>query len=43
MLKKIGQVSAKRNVSGLFTKSPILLIWLLENNLKQNTKDLSCG
>ena len=29
-IKKIGQVSAKPNVSGLFARSPNLLIWLLE-------------
>jgi len=28
MLKKIGQLSAKPNVSGLFARSPNLLIWL---------------
>jgi hypothetical protein len=29
-IKKIGQVRAKPNVSGLFARSPNLLIWLLE-------------
>jgi hypothetical protein len=42
-IKKIGQVSAKPNGSGIFSRSPDLLIWLLENNMKQNTKDLACG
>lgn len=42
-IKKIGQLSAKPNVSGIFTRSPNLLIWLLENKIKQNAKDLACG
>ena len=42
-IKKIGQVSAKPNVSGIFARSPNLLIWLLEQNIKQNAKDLACG
>tara|TARA_R100000365_G_C2685216_1_gene29143 strand:+ start:229 stop:336 length:108 start_codon:yes stop_codon:yes gene_type:complete len=33
----------KRNVSGVFARLPNLLIWLLENNIKQNAKDLACG
>lgn len=28
-IKKIGQVCAKPNVSGVFARSPNLLIWLL--------------
>jgi len=42
-IKKIGQISAKLNGSSIFAKSPNLLIWLLEQNIKQNTKDLACG
>ncbi len=42
-IKKIGQVSARPKVLGVFTGSPNLLIWLLENKVKQNTKDLACG
>jgi hypothetical protein len=40
-IKKIGQLSAKPNGSGLFARSPNLLIWLLDNNIKQNAKDLA--
>jgi len=42
-IKKIGQVSVKPNVSDIFARSPNLLIWLLEKNIKQNAKDLACG
>ena len=42
-VKKIGQASAKLNVSGIFARSPNLLIWILDRNIKQNTKDLACG
>jgi hypothetical protein len=43
MYKKNRQVSAKLNVSGLFARSPNLLIWLLEEKFKNNAKDLACG
>tara|TARA_R110000751_G_scaffold137079_3_gene240427 strand:- start:27637 stop:27768 length:132 start_codon:yes stop_codon:yes gene_type:complete len=43
MLKKIGQISAKPNVLGIFARSPNLLIWLLDKKIKQNAKDLACG
>src|SRR5690554_1359859 len=37
-IKKIGQVTAKPNVSGLFARSPNLLIWLLEQKYKTKCK-----
>jgi len=40
MLKEIGQVSAKPNVSGIFTKSPNLLIWLLEQKNKNKMQKI---
>ncbi len=39
-IKKIGQVSAKPNVSGLFTRSPNLLIWLLEKKNKNKMQKI---
>ena len=41
--KKNRADSAKLNGSGIFARSPNLLIWLLEKNIKQNAKDLACG
>jgi predicted RNA-binding protein len=38
MYKKIGQVSAKPKGSGDFTRSPNLLIWLLEQKYKTKCK-----
>ena len=40
-IKKIGQVIAKPNGSGIFARSPNLLIWLLEQKHKTNAKDLA--
>jgi len=37
-IKIIGQVSAKPNVSGVFARSPNLLIWLLEKKIKAKCK-----
>ena len=37
-IKKIGQVSAKPNVTVVFARSPNLLIWLLEQKYKSKCK-----